>query len=188
MSRYISLDNQCLGSYGRFCKIIEKEGFTILCWSCHYEDIPKHCLGITEQGIRCKREPENDYGYCRQHAKDWENEVVLRRVSSRVNMQITQIKEALEKFHDYVYFIACDGYVKIGHSKHPQSRLAALKSQGDKTLRPSGIDPNNMKIIKIIPGGQRLESHLHVRLHRQRVVGEWFKHDTDVAHVIDSYM
>jgi hypothetical protein len=188
MDRYISLDNQCMGSYGRACEIIEREGFQILCWYCHHERIPKFCLGITQQDTRCKREAENDYGYCRHHAKDWENDVVSKRVASRINMQITQIKEALETFDDYVYFIGCDGYVKIGHSKNPESRLLSLKSQADKTLRPPGIDLRNMKLIKKVKGGQRLESHLHVRLHNQRIVGEWFKHDTDVAHVIESYM
>ena len=72
----------------------------------------------------------------------------------------------------YIYFIQCTttGFVKIGKSTNPKSRLKSLQCGS----------PTKLKLIKKIEGGIYLESILHEyfkHLHRH---GEWFKYDGEL--------
>lgn len=68
----------------------------------------------------------------------------------------------------YVYFIADTelAAVKIGHSKHPYSRLAAMQTGSSRELR--------LVAILMSTDAWRLEATLHSALDRHRVRGEWF--------------
>lgn len=67
---------------------------------------------------------------------------------------------------DFVYFIQASqlGLVKIGFSSNVPKRLLSLKT---------GC-PDNLVILKIIPGGQERERVLHKKFADIRVKGEWF--------------
>lgn len=84
-----------------------------------------------------------------------------------------------------VYFIYCDGYVKIGRSKDPDKRFADLCREGDTTIRPDGINMANAKLLGSVVGNVYLEGGIHGRLYEKRVAGEWFHYDSDVASLID---
>lgn len=67
---------------------------------------------------------------------------------------------------DFVYFIQAVqlGLVKIGFSSNVPKRLLSLKT---------GC-PDDLVILKIIPGGQEIERVLHKKFADIRVKGEWF--------------
>ena len=183
LARY---NHNCMGTYGHRCKPIELDNIIILCMYCDHLDLPRLCLAITQSDTRCKRTDINDYGYCRHHDKEWEDNMIQRRLASRTSLKLAQLRDLEHQFPEYVYFIACDGYVKIGRSRNPQSRMKQLSTKSDSTLRPEGLNLDNMKIIKTIKGGHDLEQTLHWKFSDKRIIGEWFKHDTYVAHLIDS--
>ncbi len=121
----------------------------------------------------------------------------LERLERVAFSQIMQIKEVLDKLNNKeirprdlpsktnVYFIYCDGYVKIGRSRDPEKRFAALCSETDKTIRPAGIDMKNAKLLGSIVGDVYVEGGIHSRLYEKRVAGEWFKYDTEIATLIE---
>jgi hypothetical protein len=64
----------------------------------------------------------------------------------------------------FVYFLRCQGYVKIGWSKTPELRLRALR-----TALPFTLD-----VLAVHPGTRADEQSLHHRFASQRYRGEWF--------------
>jgi hypothetical protein len=74
-----------------------------------------------------------------------------------------------------VYFIQDNaGLVKIGYSANPLARLGNLQSAHATELR----------IIRVIDGGERTERWLHRRFDDQWVRGEWFNFHPDMMSVI----
>lgn len=65
---------------------------------------------------------------------------------------------------DMVYFIECDGLVKIGVSDDPYTRLKELSTGSSSPLR----------LLGCIPGGFKREKELHRKFANQRATGEWF--------------
>lgn len=66
---------------------------------------------------------------------------------------------------DLVYFIECSGYVKIGVSHNPESRLATMQL----------ASPFDMKIVRVIPGKRCVEKSFHERFAAHRHRNEWFR-------------
>jgi hypothetical protein len=69
-----------------------------------------------------------------------------------------------EKPPGHVYFIRCGDKVKIGYSARPMDRLKALQT----------AHPEELQILRIMPGDQRTETRLHYMFRQHRVRGEWF--------------
>jgi hypothetical protein len=74
----------------------------------------------------------------------------------------------------YIYFLRCDGRMKIGFTTNPLKRLMVLK-----TAVSHEIDG-----MAIIPGTEREERRAHLYLGRHRRHGEWFDCHPDVTKVM----
>jgi len=66
--------------------------------------------------------------------------------------------------------------LKIGHSFHVPSRVKALQSSS----------PEELVVIKTIPGSQQLETRLHKKFAHLRLHGEWFRATTEIMEYIQS--
>ena len=64
----------------------------------------------------------------------------------------------------FVYFIECDGYIKVGLAKDVVSRISLLQV---------GC-PHTMRLLGFIPGTRETERDLHKRLAEFHHRGEWF--------------
>jgi hypothetical protein len=65
----------------------------------------------------------------------------------------------------FVYFVAFDGFVKIGTAKNVKKRIAQLQS---------GC-PHTLDLIGVVEGDREIEAAYHKRFRKLRVSGEWFK-------------
>lgn len=66
---------------------------------------------------------------------------------------------------DYVYFIQCEQFVKIGRASDVEARLRGLQ----KTM------PFTLRLLATEEGGEPRETDLHVRFAALRHRGEWFR-------------
>lgn len=83
-----------------------------------------------------------------------------------------------------VYFIRCGEYVKIGVSRDPQARLKTLRTSGNGTLAPRGIDLWEAELVGVLQGGAAVEADMHDRFARLRDTGEWFMHADELAEFV----
>jgi hypothetical protein len=85
--------------------------------------------------------------------------------------------------NSYVYVIGCPppatGPVKIGWTSNPQVRLHQLRT--DTTITPEDVDRTSLQVLYSCEGDRALERALHLRFHRLRVIGEWFRLNPAVA-------
>jgi hypothetical protein len=65
----------------------------------------------------------------------------------------------------FVYFVACDGFVKIGVANNVEKRIRELQV---------GC-PHTLDLIGLAEGGRELEAAYHKRFRKLRVAGEWFR-------------
>jgi len=182
--------DKCRASWGYYSKLCEPkqvEDMYILCGHCNWAEVLElqTCAYITTTDARCKRKPSMYSGFCTHHEFSRDAKLARRWYSIKENITEAQMAEMVQKYPSYVYIIAADGFIKIGHSKSPENRLKALQNEKNTTLRPSQINPKNMKIIKLVKGGQHLEQVLHGYCYKSHVVGEWFRHDSFVAQIIE---
>ena len=84
-----------------------------------------------------------------------------------------------------VYFFHCQGFVKIGYSKDPLSRLRQIRSM-DGTKYPEGMDCSTATLITTEPGGFDRERELHAKFSHLRHTGEWFTEAPELAEYIAS--
>lgn len=75
-----------------------------------------------------------------------------------------------------VYFIQCgdDGPIKIGKSRDPKGRLAAMMPN----------NPFELRLLRTMKGGHSLERLLHWRFAPIRLRGEWFAPTSELLHFI----
>lgn len=76
----------------------------------------------------------------------------------------------------FVYFARSRGLIKIGYSSEPDRRMKSLATTW----------PHPVRLLKLVPGGKRLEAEYHERFGHLRHVGEWFRADRDLIEFIDS--
>lgn len=74
----------------------------------------------------------------------------------------------------WIYFLECDGLIKIGCSQDPQRRQYRLNTGNPKAIQWLGA----------VPGSRRDEAALHRRFRHVRVRGEWFRPDEELRAVI----
>lgn len=164
--------------------------FYVLCATCNWVEVAEleTCRAEIQTGARCKKQVYDSRGLCNTHAKE-----EIRKELNRSNRWLNQLEvidyaqmtDLLDKYETYVYVMGANGFVKIGYSKDPNSRLKSLKSLADKTLVPTKVKKSDIKIIKMVKGNFRLEQVLHRLCARSHSIGEWFRHDSHVAGIID---
>lgn len=64
----------------------------------------------------------------------------------------------------FVYFVWCEGFVKIGRTLDIKERLSDLRTG----------NPFPITVLGVIEGTKKLESQLHKKYRNQKVHGEWF--------------
>ncbi len=84
-----------------------------------------------------------------------------------------------------VYFLYCQGLVKIGTAVDVAARVQALRTSNGGALEPHGLNPSRAHLIGTTPGGRRAEMVLHQTFRRYRVEGEWFLLVSDLADEIE---
>jgi hypothetical protein len=79
---------------------------------------------------------------------------------------------------EVIYFIACEGFVKIGVTTRESaaSRMEALQTG----------NPFALSIIHTEKGGHEKEKRLHERFASLRVRGEWFKYDGQLVEYVSN--
>jgi hypothetical protein len=65
----------------------------------------------------------------------------------------------------FVYFVAFDGFVKIGVAKNVKKRVSQLQS---------GC-PHQLDLIGVVEGDRETEAAYHKKFRKLRVSGEWFR-------------
>ena len=87
-------------------------------------------------------------------------------------------KWAEEDESSQVYFMHAKnlGLVKIGFSKNVERRLTTLQTSC----------PDELELLKTIPGGRSVEEELHSRFEDYRQTGEWFKASPELIQYISS--
>lgn len=126
----------------------------------------------------------------------WQKETILRWKKELLKkLEVLGRLTVLELFalsksvpDNYVYFIKCGNYVKIGKSNSPERRFKSIVSEKDGTLRPANIDMSEAVLLGYVPGGDRLEGVLHGVLNSERDTGEWFRLSSKTCAVIENYM
>ena len=84
--------------------------------------------------------------------------------------KVRKAKEKLEKCRYFLYFIAGKNAVKIGISKDPQKRLAALQTANHSKLRLVKA----FHVASNLANAVQSEKIAHYMFGRMRLQGEWF--------------
>lgn len=69
-----------------------------------------------------------------------------------------------------IYFIECQGAVKIGFSKNPRHRLVKLATDS----------PFPCSLMGVVEGCIKVERALHIKFSEFRIRGEWFKFTREI--------
>jgi hypothetical protein len=64
-----------------------------------------------------------------------------------------------------VYFLGCEGRIKVGYSRDPESRIKELSTGA----------PAKLTLLGRVDGSRKLESAIHRALRNCRESGEWFR-------------
>lgn len=101
---------------------------------------------------------------------------------------IVSVYKPEPKIDQLVYFIRCEGFVKIGISRDPKSRLRALQRSGNGTHTPKLIDLTTAELLATETGGWDREQYLHSMFASVRDVGEWFREAKELTEYIDGLL
>ena len=141
-------------------------------------------MGGKMQQYRCEATEDDVRGLLKEMDKVWDK---IREL----NFQIAGIKEYVEdKFTEltsipeeykldskeecHIYFIRCEGAVKVGYSRHPGLRLRALQT----------ANPKQLELLYSFLDFQRKEKEIHCDLEKHSINGEWFEHNDFVRNYI----
>lgn len=75
---------------------------------------------------------------------------------------------------NFVYYMRCGGYVKIGRSTSPTLRLSAVRS-GRGLMFPEGMNPAETVLERVEKVSPMMEAERHDQFAHLRVAGEWFR-------------
>jgi hypothetical protein len=167
------------------------------------------CAAVIE-GQRCRGEEQGDTVYlealtfCAPHQEAFEDLVTSKKLlleiaSARMcrtdwgkaAMEATrnpQPRKPIPERRDMraeatVYFIRCEGYIKIGYAIAPHKRLRQLQAT-DGTKYPEGINCSTAALIQTEPGGFDRERELHSKFSHLRHTGEWFTESKELTDYI----
>lgn len=75
-----------------------------------------------------------------------------------------------------IYFVQCEGMVKIGYSNNPYKRIQALKTS----------NPLELVMLLVIEGKQSDEAKIHKQFEKDHFRGEWFFLSDTIKNYIQS--
>ncbi len=97
--------------------------------------------------------------------------------TNEFNKKILDLAEDALPENGFVYFISDGSAVKIGYTRqHPKERIRLLQTG----------NPNRLKLVYVIYGGDDIEKWLHKHYNAMRLVGEWFNITIDDLNWLDS--
>lgn len=170
------------------------------------------CAAVFE-GQRCPNDEPGDTVYlgslafCVHHQENFENLVLARALDDEVRksrLAKSELGQIFERILDAmrnpppggdvprrrdmradatVYFIRCEGYIKIGYAIAPHKRLKQLQAT-DGTKYPDGIKCSTAALIQTEPGGFDRERELHAKFSHLRHTGEWFTESKELTDYI----
>lgn len=94
------------------------------------------------------------------------------------------IERPASYYADKVYFIRCEGYIKIGKAQRPETRVKEIRRGG--ILFPKQLDLESAELIATEPGGLDREKELHAKFAHLRDRGEWFTEAPELTEYIKS--
>ena len=122
-------------------------------------------------------------------------ELIVDQIETNVHVEIVEViaelklkfpgltEEAYRRtaFHikyrgEWVYFVLCGAYVKVGVAKDVTARIKALQTAAPDKLVP----------LLRAPGGRKLERTIHKLLREYHSYGEWFHYTKEVELLIVS--
>lgn len=74
----------------------------------------------------------------------------------------------------WVYVAKADGFLKIGYSIRPETRVSELRESGRLIERPAGMDVTRLTMLGAMIGDRTWERDLHHFARNFWVLGEWF--------------
>jgi len=114
-------------------------------------------------------QPTKDSAFCHKHWGGANRITVTSRYGGRDHFR--KVK---------VYFLKADGYIKVGSSMDPISRLRTIRSGTDSSWAPEDLDRSSIECIGYVFGSRMFERELHGRFAEHRVNGEWFHATPDI--------
>lgn len=79
---------------------------------------------------------------------------------------------------EYVYFVYCAGFIKIGYSKNPRLRHMGLNNGW----------PLPVILLHVLPGSIADERALHARFAAARTTGEWFHFSPEIRALLTEHL
>lgn len=86
---------------------------------------------------------------------------------------------------NYVYYMRCGDYVKIGRSHNPVDRWRAIRSIGG-VRAPEGLDLTTVTLDRVEVADVKMEMFRHDQFSHLRVAGEWFEHGPEIENLMQT--
>jgi hypothetical protein len=104
---------------------------------------------------------------------------------AEIEADLKRLNAILDSVPPPVYFIRCEGYVKIGYSADPRARLKQIKRGTGGALFPPRMDAGASEMVATEPGGFPRERELHAKFAHLRHTGEWFTESKELTDYIE---
>lgn len=75
----------------------------------------------------------------------------------------------------YVYFILCNGRLKVGRAKNVSRRVSSLQIG----------NPVQLHLYAFVKGTQADEKRIHAEMHQHHIRGEWFNWNAATKRIVD---
>lgn len=84
----------------------------------------------------------------------------------------------------HLYFMRCEGHIKIGVSQDPDRRLMQIRSGG--SMMPVGMDYRRAELVFVVNDAGDTERELHAKFAHLRHTGEWFTEAPELTDYINN--
>ena len=99
---------------------------------------------------------------------------IARLEAERLTRQADKDRKIATRTH-FIYFLVCEGHVKIGYGRDPLQRCSAAQVG----------NPFPVELAGIATGGEREERALHHAFRDLHVRAEWFRLDGHLAEIVN---
>jgi hypothetical protein len=129
----------------------------------------KDCIYLVNEGTFKNLKDAHDY---------MDNQTIAIFKESENSKMLKKLRD--NNFNGYVYFIQCHNnhFIKIGYTKDIKARLQIIQSN----------NPEQIDILNIIMGTEKLESQIHNQLSKYKIRGEWYYPKQEVVNLMNQYV
>lgn len=86
---------------------------------------------------------------------------------------------------NYIYYMRCGDYVKIGRSHTPVARWRTIRNLGG-VRAPEGLDLTTVTLDRVEVAGVEMERFRHDQFSHLRVAGEWFEYGPEIEKLMQA--